>query len=164
MKELFAAKGIYSSWDFLGSVSAAIVPIQHCKKSVSKIMEVSYKNKDSTPPDLTPQVYQVVRQVKEHSLLDRIPNRKLDVTCQPVPDLLREGHTKVVGSLGTFNKRLKLVADGMDGTIETLEAEELSEMQLEVEELSEMQWGEEDDEDEQNGVNRTMDDIQEAET
>ncbi|KAK7460976.1 hypothetical protein VKT23_008904 [Stygiomarasmius scandens] len=148
VKGLFAAKGIYASWDRLGYISAAIVPIQASKKKVASMLKISYQKKSHTDADTTPQVWTIIRAIEENQLLDYIPNRQTDTTCSLVPDLRAVGFEKLQSSLKRFNKQVQFVAEGMRLSDPTNTASasnanviELDDDSEEEDELPDPEWG-----------------------
>jgi hypothetical protein len=61
----FVAKGLHSSWDKLGDISAAVLQLQNVKKQVTKALGASYEGKTHTTPDTSMLVWKVANKVRE---------------------------------------------------------------------------------------------------
>ncbi|KAJ7639893.1 hypothetical protein B0H17DRAFT_1216787 [Mycena rosella] len=61
LKILLHAKGMSSTWDRLGNISAAIVHLQRVKKKVSAALDGAYKNTGHSTPDTSHLVWRVQR-------------------------------------------------------------------------------------------------------
>ncbi|KAL0563513.1 hypothetical protein V5O48_018552 [Marasmius crinis-equi] len=133
VKKLYAAKGIYASWDRLGDLSAAIRSLIAIKKSMRSMMETAYQKKEHTDADTTASVWKVVDAIEEYGLLKFNPDRKVDVEVKATPDLLSEGWDKVrKTTIPTYNKNMGLFrGSNKDGVLE-VEEDELRPMNFAV--------------------------------
>ncbi|KAJ8090844.1 hypothetical protein PM082_024759 [Marasmius tenuissimus] len=125
IKKLYAAKGIYASWDRLGDYAAAIRSLIAIKKVMRSMMETAYQKKEHTNADTSASVWEVVSAIEEYQLLKFIPDRKVDVEVKATPNLLSEGWDKVrKTTIPTYNKNMALFRDSdKDGVFEVEEDE-----------------------------------------
>ncbi|KAI4527997.1 hypothetical protein K525DRAFT_185315, partial [Schizophyllum commune Loenen D] len=112
LKELFAAKGIYSSWDRAGDVGACTKALQCLKKRVNKSLITSYKNQSHTTPDTRALVYRVADKAAEDCLQVHDPKRDESRGCKVTPDLHAIGHKRLETTLVTFNKKMRAMIEG----------------------------------------------------
>ncbi|KAJ7888770.1 hypothetical protein B0H13DRAFT_2533148 [Mycena leptocephala] len=59
LKILLQAKGMSSTWDRLGNVSAAIVHLQRVKKKIGAALDTAYRSTGHTTPDTSHLVWRV---------------------------------------------------------------------------------------------------------
>ncbi|KAF8208263.1 hypothetical protein K438DRAFT_1813697 [Mycena galopus ATCC 62051] len=67
-QELFAAKGLYGSWDRLADISAAIDVIGSVKKSIAMSLDVSYNGTGHTKKDTSNLVWRIAHKAQELNL------------------------------------------------------------------------------------------------
>lgn len=111
---LFAAKGLYASWDRLGDISAAVDYLQKIKKQVG-IGLGRYGGTTHTTPDTSDLVWKVANKVKELELqIFKLQRQGHDNdTVKPVVDILAAGEQKLKSaSLATFNKKVHTLING----------------------------------------------------
>ncbi|KAJ7801412.1 hypothetical protein B0H14DRAFT_2386447, partial [Mycena olivaceomarginata] len=97
-KILLQAKGLNSTWDRLGNISAAIVHLQRVKKKVAAALDAAYQNTGHTTGDTSHLVWRV-----SYVTL----GRKL------TKNILVIGEAKLRSStLGTFNKKIMAMIEG----------------------------------------------------
>ncbi|KAK7442231.1 hypothetical protein VKT23_016201 [Stygiomarasmius scandens] len=107
LKAVFAAKGIYSTWEFLSDVSAAIVEIQGIKKHFNAMMDNSYKNQTHKDADTSDLVLQLADKIDELKIQHYNSNRRT-LYSQAAPDLIKAGWDKISNaSLRTFNDKIR---------------------------------------------------------
>ncbi|KAH9956051.1 hypothetical protein BGW80DRAFT_1187911, partial [Lactifluus volemus] len=107
LKMFFVAKGLRSSWDKLGDISAAVLQLQNVKKQVTKALGASYEGKTHTTPDTSMLVWKVANEVRELALSKYQPGRKGNDKQRLVTNLIDIGERKLLSSsLETFNKSL----------------------------------------------------------
>lgn len=111
---LFAAKGLYASWDRLGDISAAVDYLQKIKKEVG-IALGKYSGTTHTIPDTSDLVWKVANKVHELELqifkLNRQGNDNEGI--KPVINILAAGEQKLKSaSLATFNKKVHTLING----------------------------------------------------
>ncbi|KAK7433561.1 hypothetical protein VKT23_020715 [Stygiomarasmius scandens] len=109
MSQLFTAKGIYSTWERLGDVSAALIYLQSTKKAMGNMIDTSYKQRIHNDADTTPLVWRVERKVLEDKLLEYCPRRNGFERSKAVVDILTTGYHKLRGSLANFNKNVRIL-------------------------------------------------------
>ncbi|KAJ7677145.1 hypothetical protein B0H14DRAFT_3177829 [Mycena olivaceomarginata] len=71
LKNLLQAKGMSSTWDRLGNISAAIVHLQRVKKKVAEALDGSYRNTGHTTPDTSEMVWRVANKAAGEQLQER---------------------------------------------------------------------------------------------
>ncbi|KAK1217589.1 hypothetical protein PQX77_019758 [Marasmius sp. AFHP31] len=96
-QKLYAAKGIYASWDCLGDYAAAIKSLIAIKKAMRTMRETAYHKKEHSNVDTSTLVWRVVNAIEDSELLDFIPDQKVDVEVKSTPDLVAEGWDKWEG-------------------------------------------------------------------
>ena len=127
-QELFAAKGIYSTWDRLGDVAACIDAVQCLKKSVGKSLATSYKSQSHQTPDTAALVQRVAAKAKEDRLQERVLNREENKACKVTTDLHAAGQKRLETTLVTFNKKMRAVIQGKVQDSEVPALEEVDEL------------------------------------
>ncbi|KAF8237217.1 hypothetical protein L208DRAFT_1249029 [Tricholoma matsutake] len=91
LKALFAAKGIYSNWDCLGNISAAINHIQKGKIQVAQSMCTSYQRSMHKNVDTSKLVWHIVDKACDLQLLKIVPDCEGQSSAKAVPDLHASG-------------------------------------------------------------------------
>lgn len=112
------AKGLYSSWDRIGNASACIHLLQHVKRQVVKVMGAAYKGTTHKSADRTPMVLRIVANAQEHKLQAEQNSRPDDGLPKRVVDILRLGSKRFEASIGTFNKKIELIKNGLSPDLE----------------------------------------------
>ncbi|KAK0434248.1 hypothetical protein EV421DRAFT_1909559 [Armillaria borealis] len=108
LKQLFAAKGIYSTWHRLGNISAAVVYLQNVKKHTATMMGNSYQKKTHTTANVETLVLRIAEKAQDLSLNKYIRQREGYQSAKHTPNLLVSGYQKFESSsLATFNKKMK---------------------------------------------------------
>jgi hypothetical protein len=110
---LLQAKGLQSTWDRLGNISAAIHYLKKLKKQVALAMSSSYQSTTHTKPNTDHLVWIIanhIRQEKFHVYKENRPgNAKAVVTL----DILDIGEKKLKSStLTTFNRKVRAMVEG----------------------------------------------------
>ncbi|KAJ7445337.1 hypothetical protein FB451DRAFT_973148, partial [Mycena latifolia] len=101
IKELFARKGIYGSWDRLANISAAIDVLDSIQTSMAASLDASYSGTGHTQVDTADLVWRVARKARELDLNGTRINQQ-----KPTTDLLVAGEAALKSSsLATFNKK-----------------------------------------------------------
>jgi hypothetical protein len=112
-KILLQAKGLNSTWDRLGNISAAIVHLQRVKKKVAAALDAAYQNTGHTTPDTSHLVWRVQRKIAEEQLQQLQPGRSDTPGRKLTKDILVIGEAKLRSStLGTFNKKIMAMIEG----------------------------------------------------
>ena len=65
---LFATKGIYSTWERLGTLLAIVVLLRHVKKQTSAGLSNRYQGTTHTTPDTSESVWKVAHKIRELAL------------------------------------------------------------------------------------------------
>ena len=113
-KRLFAAKGIYSSWD-LDDTPAPDDLLQHVWKQVesSQALGIAYHGLTHIIPDTDGSVQKITDKVNELAMHVVTPGRHTNTTVGPVVDALAAGEKKLKSStLATFNKKVQSLLTG----------------------------------------------------
>ncbi|KAJ7449382.1 hypothetical protein B0H11DRAFT_2161920 [Mycena galericulata] len=101
LKILLQAKGMSSTWDRLGNISAAIVHLQ------------PYKNTGHTTPDTAHLVWRVQRKIANEGLHEFQKGRTNNARRKLTTDILSVGEAKLKSStLATFNKKISAMIAG----------------------------------------------------
>lgn len=111
---MFAAKGIYSNWERLGNIAAAINHLQSVKKQVSQSIKSNYQGTGHPKPDLSVGVRRISDKSEEHQfekkIIKRLENRRIKQTS----NLIGGGYKKYESaSLASFNKKIDNLKDGI---------------------------------------------------
>ncbi|KAJ7120719.1 hypothetical protein C8R43DRAFT_900517 [Mycena crocata] len=115
LKNLLKAKGMESTWDRLGNISAAIVEIQRVKKKISSALEASHKSTRHTTPDTSNMVKRVQHRSQHENLLVYKAGRQNNDRRKLVCDIQASGEAKLKSStLGTFNKKVLAMVAGIE--------------------------------------------------
>lgn len=138
MEILLAAKGLQSTWDRLGNISASIDYLQKAKKIVAQEMSTAYQNTTHTTSDTSHLVWRIANRARDCGL--QLFTRKRDGNhCGKfVTDVLVVGEAKLKSSsLATFNKKVKAMVDGRRFDI-NVDQDDGVELQDDVDELPAM--------------------------
>ncbi|KAJ7025233.1 hypothetical protein C8F04DRAFT_1400755 [Mycena alexandri] len=115
LKTLLKAKGMSSTWDRLGNISAAIVHLQRVKKKINSALEGSHRSTRHTTPDTSNMVFRVQRKAAQEALHKFEPERANNDPTKAVLDIQLVGEQKLKSStLGTFNKKVLAMAAGIE--------------------------------------------------
>ncbi|KAJ7830476.1 hypothetical protein B0H13DRAFT_2371987 [Mycena leptocephala] len=113
LKNLLQAKGINSTWDRLGNISAAIVHIHDVKKMVAATLNTSYQSTGHTTPDTSHLVRKVQAKVASEGLHQFDAKRTNNSRRKAVVDILKTGEAKLKSStLATFKKKTMAMIAG----------------------------------------------------
>ncbi|KAG0695544.1 hypothetical protein DFH29DRAFT_1083321 [Suillus ampliporus] len=113
VKLFFSAKGIYSTWDHLGDISATVSLLQNIKKQVRRALSIAYHGLNHTTPNMTPSIWRVANKVHELGLHMFNQDREENDSVKPVIDVLAEGEQKLKSStLSTFNRKVREMLAG----------------------------------------------------
>ncbi|KAJ7788579.1 hypothetical protein B0H14DRAFT_2231253, partial [Mycena olivaceomarginata] len=101
------AKGINSTWDRLGNISAAIVHLQEVKKKISAALKGVHQSTGHTTPNTAHLVWRVEGKVCSEDMQDFQAARSNNPRGKLTVDVLKVGEAKLKSStLGTFNKKI----------------------------------------------------------
>ncbi|KAG1847983.1 hypothetical protein C8R48DRAFT_615185, partial [Suillus tomentosus] len=107
LKQFFAAKGIYSTWDRLGDISATVSLLQDVKKQVGRALGIAYSGLTHASPDSSASVWKVANKINELMLHQFNSERTDNDVVRPVTDTLITGEKKMKAStLATFNRKV----------------------------------------------------------
>ncbi|KAJ7626969.1 hypothetical protein FB45DRAFT_749875 [Roridomyces roridus] len=113
LKGLLHAKGMDTTWDRLGDISAAIVPLQRVKKIVTTALGGSYQGSSHTTPDTGHLVWRVQKKAAEEELQTFQPSRSTATPPTQKKDILYRGERLLQSStLKTFNKKIAAMIEG----------------------------------------------------
>ncbi|KAF8984187.1 hypothetical protein BDQ17DRAFT_1260925, partial [Cyathus striatus] len=103
VKELIVVKGLQTTWDQVGNVSAVIAYIKEIKQKIANQLNLPHQNKGHSDVD-----------VSHLNMLTFRPNQTGNNCVTPIHDLLEEGSIKLKSaSLSTFNTKFKNFVAGM---------------------------------------------------
>ena len=115
---MFAAKGIYSNWDRLGNIAAAVDLLQTVKKQVSSSIRSGYQSKSHKAVDPAALVWRIADKSLELGLQEKNFNRAR--SGGEIPDLKATVMIKEAGyrkfestSLASFNKKIEESRQGI---------------------------------------------------
>ncbi|KAJ7853791.1 hypothetical protein B0H14DRAFT_3653140 [Mycena olivaceomarginata] len=94
LKNLLQAKGMSSTWDRLGNISAAIVHLQRVKKKVAEALDSSYRNTGHTTPDTSEMVWRVANKAAGEQLQEFVVGRAHNDRKKLTKDILLVGEEK----------------------------------------------------------------------
>ncbi|PPR05788.1 hypothetical protein CVT26_010162 [Gymnopilus dilepis] len=107
LKRLFSAKGIYSNWDRLGNISAAIPHLQTIKRRVAKSTNAGYKSRSHKDMDDTELVWKIADKVRDTGL-QTLNVRRDNKKIKAVVDMQITGYKKFESTaLAAFNKKIE---------------------------------------------------------
>ncbi|RXW21996.1 hypothetical protein EST38_g3858 [Candolleomyces aberdarensis] len=108
VKDLIIAKGLQSTWDRVGDISAAIAYLKEIKRKMGQVLTLPHQNKGHSDVDVSHLVWRIVDKIETDGLLIFTKNRRGNAKSKATPDLLLEGEKKLKSStLSTFNKKFK---------------------------------------------------------
>lgn len=107
MKDLLSAKGLESTWDRLGDISAAIDYLNKIKKKVCLTLKTSYQSSTHTPPNTTNLVWRVADKVRDEELQKFKANRSGNAKVESTLDIMATGEAKLKSlTLAAFNRKV----------------------------------------------------------
>ncbi|KAJ7170439.1 hypothetical protein C8R43DRAFT_1120868 [Mycena crocata] len=110
---LLQAKGMESTWDRLGNISAAIIHLQQVKKTVATALYAACRNTGHTTPDTSEMVWRVQQKVVAEGLQCFQTGRANNGHSKLATDILMTREAKLKSStLRTFNKKLAAMIAG----------------------------------------------------
>ncbi|KAH9051615.1 hypothetical protein EDB83DRAFT_2226099, partial [Lactarius deliciosus] len=113
LKTLFAAKGIYSNWDRLGNIAAAINYLQLVKKRVTNSLRSGYRGSTHMDINTSALVWWITNKADELGLQSVIADCDINSDARSVVDIFTTGFRKFqTSSLATFNKKIADRAKG----------------------------------------------------
>jgi hypothetical protein len=123
LKHLFASKGVYSHWDRLGNISAAINHLQAIKKQVSRSVKAGYQRLNHTAQNTSVLVWRVADKAQELKFQTKLADRPENKNIKPLTNLVEVGYKKFESSsLAAFNKK---IADSKVGVLTIQEADDI---------------------------------------
>jgi hypothetical protein len=112
VQDLLSAKGLESTWDRLGDISAAIDYLNKIKKKVSSTLS-SHQSSTHTTPDTNHLVYRVADKIWDEELQVFREKRLGNSKVKAVVDILATGEAKLKSSsITTFNKKISAMVKG----------------------------------------------------
>ncbi|KAF8263670.1 hypothetical protein EI94DRAFT_1596143, partial [Lactarius quietus] len=115
MKGLLQAKGVQSTWDCLGNISATVDVLKKLKKQVAKVMKTAYQRTTHTTPKTDHLVKRVATKIYKENYIYRSGNAKV----KSMPDTISVGEAKILSlSLTTFNHKICAMVDGQQYAID----------------------------------------------
>ena len=109
---MLSAKGLESTWDRLGDISAAIDYLNKIKKKVSSATS-SYQRSSHTTPDTSQLVWRVADNIRDKELQIFTEKRLGNSKVKAAVDILTTGEAKLKSSsLATFNKKISAMVKG----------------------------------------------------
>jgi len=113
LKTLFSSKGIYSTWDCLGDISACIVQLEDIKRQTCMALGVAHQGSSHHTPNTSHLVWKVADKACKLKILTFDPHRARSCPAKCCPDLMALGEAKLqLSSLATFNKKLQGLISG----------------------------------------------------
>jgi hypothetical protein len=110
---LLTAKGLESTWDRLGDISAAIDYLNKIKKKVPSALSSSYQRCTHTTPDTSHLVWRVADKLRDEELQVFREKRVGNSKVKAVVDILATGEAKLKSSsLTSFNKKISAMVKG----------------------------------------------------
>ena len=110
---MLTAKGLESTWDRLGDISAAIDYLNKIKKKVSSALSSSYQRSTHTTPDTSHLVWRVADKIRDEELQAFREKRVGNSKVKGVVDVLATGEVKLKSSsLTAFNKKISAMVKG----------------------------------------------------
>lgn len=123
LKCLFASKGVYSQWDKLGNISAAISHLQATKKRISHSMKAGYQQLNHTVADTSVLVWHIANKAQELNLQTKLTDQLENKDVKPHVNLVVAGYKKFgLSLLDTFNKK---IFDSKVGVLSIQEADDI---------------------------------------
>ena len=113
VQDLLTAKGLESTWDRLGDISAAIDYLNKIKKKVPSALSSSYQRHSHTTPDTSHLVWRVADKLRDEELQVFREKRVGNSKVKAVVDILATGEAKLKSSsLASFNKKISAMVKG----------------------------------------------------
>ncbi|KAF9525192.1 hypothetical protein CPB83DRAFT_796698 [Crepidotus variabilis] len=113
LKQLLSLKGLESTWDRLGNISAAIDYLNKVKKKVSASLSSSYQSSTHTSADVSELVWKIAEKARSEEMLTFKDRREKNGRVKAVVNILAHGEAKLKSSsLGTFNKKVLAMVEG----------------------------------------------------
>lgn len=129
---------MYSNWERLGNILAAVNHLQKVKVQVARSMHTNYQGSTHKQADTSALVWRIANKAWDLDLQDHNKNQhNQNTSTRRVPDLRSLGQDKFASSsLATFNKK---VQDLIAGYAVEEEADEMTPVSLEVGEDGEIE-------------------------
>ncbi|KAJ7845053.1 hypothetical protein B0H14DRAFT_2358303 [Mycena olivaceomarginata] len=113
LKTLLQARGMNSTWDRLGNMSAAIVHLQRVKKIVAAALNSPHRSNNHTTPETAHLVWRVKQRVSTEGIQQFTPTRSNNPRGKLSKDIQKVGEAKLKSStLATFNKKIIAMIEG----------------------------------------------------
>ncbi|KAI9442062.1 hypothetical protein BJY52DRAFT_1128663, partial [Lactarius psammicola] len=113
LKVLLQAKGLQSTWDCLGNISAAVDVLKKLKKQVASTMKMAYQGTTHKDPRTDHLVQRVAKKIREERLHLYMEDRPGNAKAKAVPNVLLVGEAKLKSSsLSTFNRKIRAMVEG----------------------------------------------------
>ncbi|KAJ7170462.1 hypothetical protein C8R43DRAFT_875826, partial [Mycena crocata] len=107
LKTLLQAKGMTSTWDSLGNISACILHLQLVKKKICDSLNGSYRNSGHTTPDTSHLVWHVANKIGTEILQQLRSDWPHNERKKLIKDIQLRGEELLKSStLGTINKKI----------------------------------------------------------
>ena len=133
LKMLFSSKGIYSTWDRLGDISACIVQLEDIKRQTCMALGVAHQGSSHHTPNTSHLVWKVADKTCELNILTFDPHQAGSGLAKCHPDLMALGEAKLhSSSLATFNKKLQGLIAGTLRMGDEFEVDELPTLGLNI--------------------------------
>ncbi|KAH9011630.1 hypothetical protein EDB85DRAFT_2159783 [Lactarius pseudohatsudake] len=115
LKVLLQAKGLQSTWDRLGNISASVDVLKKLKKQVTLTMNTAYQGTTHKDPRTDHLVWRVAKKIHEERLHLYTEDRPGNAKANAVPDVVSVGKTKLrSSSLTTFNRKVRAMVEGRE--------------------------------------------------
>ncbi|KAF8174792.1 hypothetical protein K438DRAFT_1548645, partial [Mycena galopus ATCC 62051] len=98
VKTLLQAKGMNSTWDRLGNISAAIVHLQYVKKKIATALNSVHTSAGHTTPEASHLVWRVQRKVSSEGMQQFNPARSNNTRGKLTMDISKVGEAKLKSS------------------------------------------------------------------
>lgn len=110
---LLAAKGLKSTWDQLGNISAAIDYLKKVKKKVTTTMNSTYQSTTHTKPDTTHLIWRITEKAQAEVFEKFIKNQAGNLRIITNSNVVRSGEKKLKSSsITSFNKKIMAMKSG----------------------------------------------------
>lgn len=124
------AKGLYSTWDRLGNLSASIVLMQNIKKQVNSSLG-TYRSNTHTEPDTSDISWKVGDTFRDLTLDRTNLMREGNRFAKAKTNCCEKGEEQLISStLGTFSKKVRRNYEGFDDHHDELDVDEISPNQI----------------------------------
>ncbi|KAF8991814.1 hypothetical protein BDZ89DRAFT_973663, partial [Hymenopellis radicata] len=107
LKKLLTVKGLETTWDELGDISAAIEYFRRIKKKFASEISTAYQGTSHTIPNTQSLSWRVANKARDEGFQNRSLNRRGNANAKNTTNVIRKGRTLIqTSTIPTFRKKI----------------------------------------------------------